>query len=43
MKGFQVDHIQREREKYCALGHVYGAQKDGTDDPACRAAKEIQT
>ena len=23
--------------------HIYGNQKDGTDDPICRAAKETQT
>ena len=33
----------RERERMYILMHLYGIQKDGTDDPTCRAAKETQT
>ena len=31
---------QKERHKYCILMHVHGIQKDGNDDPICKAAKE---
>ena len=34
--------IQKEKDKYCILPHVYGIQKDGNDDPTCRDAKETQ-
>ena len=34
---------QKQKNKYCILMHIYGIQKDGTDDPTCRAAKETQT
>ena len=33
---------QKEKDKYCILTHIYGIQKDGTNDPTCRAAKETQ-
>ena len=29
--------------EYFMLTHVYGIQKDGTDEPICRAAVEMQT
>ena len=32
-----------ERNKYRILKHIYGIQKDGTDEPNCRAAMETQT
>ena len=38
----QSEVYQKEKEKYSILMHVYGIQKDGTDDPTCRAAKETQ-
>ena len=34
---------QREKDKYCLLTHAYGIQKDGADEPICRAAMETQT
>ena len=34
---------QEEKDKYCILTHIYRIWKDGTDDPKCRAAKEMQT
>ena len=34
---------QKVENKYCILTHIYGIQKDGTDDTICRAAMEIQT
>ena len=34
---------QREKTKYDILTHVYGIQKDGTDEPIGRAAMEMQT
>ena len=39
----QNEVIQKEKDKYCILMHVYGIQKDGTDEPIYRAAVEIQT
>ena len=39
----QSEVSQREKDKYCILMHVYGIQKDGTDEPICRAAIEMQT
>ena len=36
-------YIMRERERMYILMHLYGIQKDGTDDPTCRAAKEAHT
>ena len=32
-----------EKNKYHILKHIYGIQKDGTDEPICRAAMETQT
>ena len=34
---------QKKKNKYCMLLHVYGIWKDGTDEPICRAAVEMQT
>ena len=39
----QNEVIQKEKDKYCILMHVYGIQKDGTDEPICRAAMETET
>ena len=33
---------QKEKNKSCVLMHVYGIQKDGTDEPICRAETETQ-
>ena len=39
----QNEVSQKEKEKYCILTHIYGIQKDGTDETICRAAMETQT
>ena len=31
---------QKGRHKYCILVYVHRIQKDGDDDPICKAAKE---
>ena len=31
---------QKEKNKYCILTHIYGIQKNGTDEPICRAGIE---
>ena len=33
---------QKEKHQYNILTHIYGIQKDGNDDPICKAAKETQ-
>ena len=33
---------QKEKNKYCALTHIYGLQKDSTEEPICRAAVETR-
>ena len=30
-------------KKYCVLTSIYGIYEDGTDEPTCRAAVEMQT
>ena len=32
----------KEENKYHILTRIYGTQKDGTDEPICRAARETQ-
>ena len=39
----QNEVSQKEKNKYHILAHIYGIQKDGTDGPICKAAKEMQT
>ena len=39
----QSEVSQKNKNKYCILTHIYGIQKDGTDEPICRAAVEMQT
>ena len=39
----QSEVSQKEKDKYYMLTYVYGIQKDGTDEPICRAAVETQT
>ena len=34
----QSDVSQKEQDKYRILMHIYGIQKDGTDETICRAA-----
>ena len=31
---------QKEESQYHILMHLYGIQKDGTDEPICRAAED---
>ena len=38
----QSEVSQKEKNNYCILKHVFGIQKDGTDDPICRAAMGTQ-
>ena len=38
----QSEVSQKERDKHCILMHRCGIQKDGANDPPCRAAKETQ-
>ena len=39
----QNEVSQKEKDKYHTLTHIYGIQKDGTDEFICRAAMEKQT
>ena len=39
----QCEVSQKEKGKYHTLMHIYGIQKDGTDEFICRAAMEKQT
>ena len=34
---------QKEKHQYNILTHIYGIQKDGTNDPICRETRETQT
>ena len=36
----QSEVSQKKKNKYCIVTHIYGIQKDGTDEPICRAAVE---
>ena len=38
----QSELSQKEKNKYRILTHVCGIQKNGTDEPVCRAEVEIQ-
>ena len=38
----QSEVSQKEENKYRVLMHMYGIQKDGTDEPICGAEIEIQ-
>ena len=39
----QSEVSQNEKNKYHILMHIYGMQKDGTDQSICRAAVETDT
>ena len=39
----QNEVSQKEKNKYCVLMHIHGIWKDGTDEPICQAAMEMQT
>ena len=38
----QSEVSQKEKNKCHSLTHIYGIQKDGTDEHICRAAMETQ-
>ena len=38
----QSEVSQKEKDRYHILTNTYEVQKDGTDDPMCRAAKETK-
>ena len=38
----QSEVSQKEKNKYCILTHICGIQKNGTDEPICRAGIEMQ-
>ena len=38
----QSEVSQKEKNKYCVLTHICGTQKNGTDEPVCRAEIETQ-
>ena len=39
----QSDMSQKEKDKYCMLTHIYGIQKNGTEEFIYRATIEKQT
>ena len=39
----QREVSQKEKNKYYILTHMYGIQKDGTDEPIYRVVMETQT
>ena len=38
----QSEVSQKEKHQYSILIHIYTIQKDGSDDPICKTAKETQ-
>ena len=38
----QSEVSQKVKHQYSILTHVYGIQKDGSDNPVCEIAKETQ-
>ena len=39
----QSEVSQKEKDKYCILAHIYGIQKNGTEELIYRAGIEMQT
>ena len=39
----QSEVSQKEEDKYRILTHIYGIEKDGSEEPICRVAVERQT
>ena len=39
----QMEVNQKDKNKYHTLTHIYGIQKDGTDESTQRAGIEMQT
>ena len=42
MSVIQSEVSQKEKNKYHILIHIYGIQKNGSDEPICRAGIETQ-
>ena len=38
----QSELSQKEKNKYCILTHICGIQKNGTDEPGCKAKIETK-
>ena len=38
----QSEVNEKEKHQYSIITHIYGIQKDGNDNPACKTAKETQ-
>ena len=38
----QSELSQKKKNKYCISTHIYGIQKNGTDEPICKAGIETQ-
>ena len=38
----QSEVSQKQKAKSCVLTHIYGIQKDDTNDPTCWEARETQ-
>ena len=38
----QSEVSQKEKHQYSILMHIYGIQKEGSDNPLCETAKETQ-
>ena len=43
LEPIQSEVSQKEKNNYHILTHIHGIQKDGTDEPICRASMETQT
>ena len=39
----QSEVSEKEKDKYCILMHIYGIQKNGTEEFTCRGAMKKQT
>ena len=39
----QSEKCQKEKDKYCVLMHIYGIQKNGTEEFIFKAAMDKQT
>ena len=40
---YYIEWSKLEREKDHILKHIYGIEKNGTDEPICRLVMEIET
>ena len=38
----QSEVIQKDKDQYSILMHIYGILKDGNDNPICKTEKETQ-